>query len=138
MLVETQIRKLIFGPIRENIINLDEDNVEVYDVSFCPSYFQEEEEGYSCDDDYMVLHLKDIDSYLTFNLEILYEYTTAYDPGDYWTPPYSEVVDESMDIYVKDITMENGEMSELAVDFQGNKMYNRLNEFVIDYINENL
>jgi hypothetical protein len=138
MVIESQIRKLIFGPVKENIINLNDDNVEVYDVSFCPSYFQEEEEGYHCDDDYMTLVLSDVGLTLSFNVEISYSFVESYEPGDYWNPPYSEVVDESIDIYVSDLTIYDEEDNELDVDFKTKNIYNKLNEFVLDYINSNL
>jgi hypothetical protein len=133
MLVKTNIRKFIFGQINEDIINLDES--KVYDVSFCPSTFREDEDGYYSDDEYMSLYFEDLGIYLTFSIEICYSYVERYDPGDYFNPPDYEIVHEDLEVVTFDATIEDEEGN--AIDFEHENVYTKLNEFVENYIDEN-
>lgn len=125
---------MIFGQVNEDLIDLSK--AEVYEVSFCPSDFREDEDGYHCDDDYVSLYFEDLGIYLTFNVEISYSFVEVYDPGDYWNPPYSDIVHEDLDVYTFDATIDDEEGN--PIDFEHKNIYTKLNEFVENYIDENL
>lgn len=55
-MVKNKIKKMVFGPVEEDEVNLDYPNIEIHDVSFSPSSFREEGREYNCSDDYMVVY----------------------------------------------------------------------------------
>ena len=136
-MVETKgIRKFIFGKVTD--LNFSFENVEVFDASFCPTYFREDVDGYNCEDDYVTLYFKDMGLYITVDLEISYSFHEEYDHGDYFTPPYAEVVWEELDLHGEISYVIDSNDNELSLDCGEKDVYNKLVKLIEDYIYQNL
>ena len=79
-------------------------NGDFVDSNLWPNLIKEHEGIFSSEDEFMTFEYLGIELIVSFNLSVTG--VTSYDPGDYWTPPYSEFEMDDADIEIKGITID--------------------------------
>jgi len=115
-----------FKKIDESIVLeiLDSDSVSIVLDEFLMSIddmIESSEDGYYHNNECEIhFHLPKYNNELvTVFFEAFLSFYEKYDPGDYYQPPDCEILNENLDIYVKDIIMEN---YDVEVDLNSNEI----------------
>jgi hypothetical protein len=129
-MIKQYIPKLHFKILNNDDINLDDSNIVIEDMSFKPDSWNDtitrgyESNGY----DYIAIYLKDLDDYMTVSLDISYSYREKIYEGDYYTPGYTEIVDQDLWVTVTNVEMLNGDYN------FDDGLYHELDIWVEDFI----
>ena len=73
-------------------------------------------------------YLKDLNDYLCIEFTIDYSFDLEIDEGDYWTPPYTEIIDREVLVGVYSVRLE-----ENGYNFS-NEFYGVVESFIEDYV----
>jgi hypothetical protein len=109
-------------------VSLCNDNIIIDDISFNPSLIEEEDRGYYGENEWVVVYLKDLNDYLCIEFTIDYSFDLKIDEGDYWTPPYTEIINREVLVGVDNIRLEENEYN------FSNEFYGVVECFIEDYV----
>jgi|TARA_R110000751_G_scaffold231944_1_gene333132 hypothetical protein len=122
-MIKKYITRHQFKKIDESIITeiLDSNDISAeLNFSYQDMVDSAEEGYYNNDDCEISFYLSDYNNeLLTVIFEVSFSFDESFDPGDYYQPPEYSIHNESLDIYIQDIIMEN---HDIDIDFKSDEI----------------